>query len=566
MGSIIKKKIKGKIYYYYVESKRINGKPKYVNQKYLGNAETLINKLAYMDTSLQERVLHSEVSEFGAVLLLYDIALRLNIVQIIDDIVSKRKQGVSTGEYILTAAINRAVAPSSTNGLQAWYSSTCLPSVTGIRSNAFTPQNFWNNTCIPEKSIDAMEDAILRKIVATYDIDTTHIIYDATNFFTYIDTMQECETAKLGHNKEKRNDLRIIGLSLMISADCSVPLLHETYPGNRPDAKQFHVMMEKLKNRYESITGQKSDVTVVFDRGNNSEDNINFLEDNDFPIHYVGGLRKNQAEELFQVPLDEYDPLCTEALKGQSAYRKEMDVYGRNVTALIVHNPELEKGQLQGILINREKITKKLLDLQQKLMRRANGEIVKGKAPVTESTIKKVEDILKLEYMKDIFQYEVIESNGHIYLTFASSDESLEQLWKRELGKKVLFTDRIDFTNEDIVSAYRSAWHVESVFKQMKNTDHLSVRPVFHWTDEKIRVHIFVCVLAYRLCCLLHKELEDLGISMSINRLLDELSCIRRVDTFFGDINKPEKVRSFTVGSEMAEQIESLYQLKKKYS
>lgn len=216
MGSIIKKKIKGKIYYYYVESKRINGKPKYVNQKYLGNAETLINKLAYMDTSLQERVLHSEVSEFGAVLLLYDIALRLNIVQIIDDIVSKRKQGVSTGEYILTAAINRAVAPSSTNGLQAWYSSTCLPSVTGIRSNAFTPQNFWNNTCIPEKSIDAMEDAILRKIVATYDIDTTHIIYDATNFFTYIDTMQECETAKRGHNKEKRNDLRIIGLSLMI--------------------------------------------------------------------------------------------------------------------------------------------------------------------------------------------------------------------------------------------------------------------------------------------------------------------------------------------------------------
>ncbi len=567
LGSIIKKKIKKYNYYYYVESKRINGKPKYVNQKYLGTAENLLKKLASMDAPLQTRALHSEVTEFGAVSLVYDIASRLEICKLIDDISPKRKQGASIGEYILTAAINRAVAPTSTNGLQEWYADTCLPMVTGKRPNLFTPQNFWNNTCIPVESIDTMEDVILRKVIDTYSIDMTHIIYDATNFFTYIDTMQKCETAKRGHSKEKRNDLRIIGLSLMVSGDFSIPLLHETYPGNRPDAKQFYIMMEKLKKRYESITGyNKSDVTVVFDRGNNSQDNINFLEDSDFPFHYVGGLKKNQAKELYQIPLDEYVPLSTESLKGQSAHRTEIEIYGRKVTALIVYNPELEKGQLQGILINREKTTKKLLDLQQKLMHRANGKITKGKKPTTNSVTKKAEDILKVEYMKSIFQYEVIESKGHIYLTFASSDKALNQLKERELGKKVLFTDRSDFTNEEIVNAYRSAWHIESTFKQMKNTEHLRVRPVFHWTDEKIRIHIFTCVLAYRLCCLLLKELEDKGIHISINRLLNEMAGIKHVDTFFGDIDKPEKVESFTLGSELAQKIDEVYQLKRKYS
>jgi transposase len=89
---------------------------------------------------------------------------------------------------------------------------------------------------------------------------------------------------------------------------------------------------------------------------------------------------------------------------------------------------------------------------------------------------------------------------------------------------------------------------------------------MFHWTDEKIRVHIFTCVLAYRLCSLLVKELDDMGITVSIDRMIDEMSRIKRIHTFFGDINKPERVLSFTLGNEVAQQIEGAYRLKEKYS
>jgi len=566
MASIIPKKIKNHTYYYYVESKRINGKPKLVNQKYLGNAEKLLELVHFSENPLGGQVLYSDEAEFGAVALVYDIADRLGIARIIDSILPKRNQGASVGAYILTAAVNRATDPSPKSGFPEWYAGTCLPFITGHKPSMFTSQNFWNNTCIAADKIDRIEEAIIKKVVGNYQIDTTHIIYDATNFFTYIDTKQESKLAKRGHNKEKRDDLRIVGLALMVSPEFSIPLLHDTYPGNMSDAKEFAVMMERLKLRYDAITNTPSDITVVFDRGNNSESNLDILESGDFKLHYVGGLKKNQAKELFDVDRSEYVPLCSPSLQGQSAYRSEMEVFGRKSTVVIVYNPELEKGQMQGILINREKAEAKLLALQDRLVRRANGEITKGKKPTTLSITETVEKILSVEYMRDIFSYELTESDGRHYLAYGVSEESLERLRVEQLGKTALFTDRSDFTSEQIVIAYRSAWHVEAAFKQLKNPEHMAMRPFFHWTDEKIRVHIFTCVLAYRLCSLLIKELYDAGISVSINRLMDEMSGLKRIHTFFGDLKKPGKVESFTRCSEMAMQIEQMYKLKEKYS
>jgi len=554
------------MYYYYVESKRVNGKPKLVNQKYLGTADNVLQKMQAAEQNLSDRVLYSDCAEFGAVTLIYDIARRVDIQGIIDSFIPKRRQGAPVGAYILTAAINRAIEPSSKSGLQGWYADTCLPFVTGLAPSLFTPQNFWNNTCVSVDEINCIEEAILRKVIDVYQIDTTHIIYDATNFFTYIDTMQESDLSKRGNCKHKRKDLRIVGLALMVSPDFSIPLLHEVYPGNRPDATEFPIMIKRLKSRYEAITGKVSDVTIVFDRGNNSVTNIDLLESGDFKLNYVGGLKKSQAEGLFYISRDDYLPLNSPSLEGQTAYRKEMTVFGRNMIVVIAHNPELERGQMQGILINKEKSHAKLHLLQQQLLRRANGEITKGKKPTAESVRTAVEKILKAEYMKDIFSYEVLECDGNICLTFEFLEEQLERIRYDYLGKTVLFTNRKDFSNEQVVITYRSAWHVESAFKQMKDSDHLRVRPIFHWTDEKIRVHIFTCVLAYRLCCLLAKELHDRGISISINKMIDEMARIKRVHTFFGDINNPEKIESFTQGSDLAKQIESFYNLISKYS
>ncbi len=571
MGTIIKKKIKGINYYYYVETKRINGKSKYVNQKYLGSADKLLKMASDTGKSIQEQVLYAHEVQFGSVALLYEMASKLGVVDIIDSVASKRNQGASVGMYILTAAINRAVSPTSKSGLREWYEKTCLPYITGLKPSLFTAQNFWNNTDITVEQLRVIEDKLLEKEKAVFKVDMDNLIYDATNFFTYIDTMNPSELAKRGHDKAKRNDLKTVGLALTVTPDFSIPVLSETYPGNRSDSKQFAVMMEQLRQRFRRIAGKDADITLVFDRGNNSGDNLELVESEGLKFHYIGGLKKNQVPELFAVSKKDYTPLkcpdnADEKYNGLTAYHMDAEVFGRKVKTVIVHNPELERGQLQGIRINIEKTRYELLELQGRLLKRAKGEITKGRKPTAESVQKTVCRILNnREYMTDIFEYEILEKDGHVLLTFSDSEQKLQTITDEQLGKTALFTDRSDMTDYQVIAAYRSAWHVESSFRQMKDTDFLTVRPIFHWTDQRIAVHIFLCVLAYRLCTLLRKELHEKGIDCSINQCLKSMNAINRVTTFYGSVAKPEKIEAFIAGDELASKIETVYGLKQKY-
>ena len=503
MASIIKKKIKNHTYYYYAESKRVNGKPTLANQKYLGTAESIAQKISATPTMPEP--LYSIVLDFADIALLFDIASRLNIVEIINKYSNKRNQGISIGDYILLAAINRAVAPISKSEIAHWYSKTVLSRLLPIEAKYLTSQNYWNHMCLTDEDISRIEDDLVTHIVSTYKIDTSHLIYDATNFFTYINTKQDSTLAKRGHSKEKRHDLRIVGLSMMISPDCNIPLLYDTYPGNTPDSKQFNTMLSKLKQRYEKLINKSTDVTIIFDRGNNCKDNIDLLENEKFPLYYVGGLKRNQCADLFDIEKSRYVQLSGKCFEKVTAYRTTKNIYERDMTVVVTFNQNLYDGQMQGILFNIEKTYESLSAIQRQLINRAERIVTKGRKPTVASVEKQVKSALKQEYMDDIFDYELTTLNGVPFVKFLLNETKLAHLQKTILGKTVLFTNRHEWSSEQIVASYRSAWHIEHAFSQMKDTDHLSVRPFFHWTDQKIKIHIFYCVLAYRLCCLLKK-------------------------------------------------------------
>jgi transposase len=565
MASIIRKKVKNNTYYYYAESKRIDGKPRIVNQQYLGTAEAIAKKIS-MASSISSSPLYSIELDFGACSLLYDLACRLRVVEIINKNTKKKNQGLSIGEYILLAAINRAVGPASKSEMSNWYSQTVFSRLLPIDPKQLTSQNYWNHmSLLTESEMSRIDDELVKNIVDSYEIDTSHLIYDATNFFTYIDTKQESDLAKRGHCKSKRNDLRIVGLSMLISPECSLPLLYDVYPGNTPDSKQFAVMLLKLKQRYEELLGKSTDITIIFDRGNNSQDNIDQLENENFPLHYVGGLKKNQCADLFDIARTEFTQLSGERFEKVSAYRTKRHVYNRDMTVVITFNKNLYDGQMQGVLLNIEKTYKKLSDIQSRLINRAEGVVTKGRKPSVASVENQVKAALKTEYMGDIFDYEMTTYNDLPFVKFVLNEAKLEHLQKTKLGKTVLFTNRHDWNTENIVAAYRSAWHIEHAFRQMKDNDHLTVRPFFHWTDQKIKVHIFYCILAYRMCCLLKKELFAIGIDESIDKILSHLNDLKYVITIFGTANN-DIVSSFSQGNLLTEKIDAHYNLKLNYS
>jgi len=114
-------------------------------------------------------------------------------------------------------------------------------------------------------------------------------------------------------------------------------------------------------------------------------------------------------------------------------------------------------------------------------------------------------------------------------LRFHSDTGALARLVDTQLGKTILFTDNDNWSDEEIVSGYRAQYHIESAFRDMKNPHFLGWSPMFHWTDSKIRVHAFYCVLALTLVSLLQRTLHSKGIDLSLTRMMELLGTIQEV-------------------------------------
>jgi transposase len=528
MVSIIKKTVRGKPYYYARECRRVDGKPKIVWQKYLGKAEDIVAALRQPQAPSPQAAV---VTEFGAVAALFDLAQRLRLVDHIDRHVPARRgpAGPSAGTYLLVAALNRIVEPRSKAQIASWFDRTVLRRLLAIGPEQLTSQRFWNQMDrVSADAIVASERDLTAHLVREFAVDVRQVLFDATNFFTFIDTFNgRCTLAQRGHSKEGRAALRIVGLALLVSADFHIPLCHHTYPGNQPDSPTFAGLTDELIKRHELLTSAVEGITLIFDKGNNSLANVQAVDAS--PYHFIGSLVPSQHPDLLAVPRDQFRSLEADGLPGVSAHRTKKEVFGKTRTVVVAYNERLFVAQCRTLLREVAKRQRLLAELQGSLQRRHSGQVKGGKPPTLEGTRKKVQGWLAAKDMKDLFEVEITAEGGLPVLTYRFREEAWQQLQDGRLGKTILFSDQDDWSDAQIVRGYRSQHHVEAAFRELKDTEHLALRPQRHWTDQKIRVHVFYCVLALTLCGLLRRELHNKGINRSLVAILEDLGQIKEV-------------------------------------
>jgi len=204
------------------------------------------------------------------------LARRLQIVEHIDRHVPKRGGGPIVGRHLLVVDLNRCVAPCSKAQIGAWFEGTVLPRWLGLEPRELTCQRFWDHMDrVSPEAIVAIERDLSAHLVREFDLDLRRVLFDATNFFIFLDTFNaRSRLAQRGHSKEGRASLRLVGLALLVAADFHVPLLHRTYPGNPPDAPTFASLTDELVARYREVAQGAEHVTLIFDKGNNSQDNL----------------------------------------------------------------------------------------------------------------------------------------------------------------------------------------------------------------------------------------------------------------------------------------------------
>lgn len=536
MASITKKMVRGHPYYYARESKRIDGKPKIVWQRYLGKLEDIVEAVEDRRRGLPipQPSDESLVTEFGATAALYDLSRRLDLAGIIDRHVPKRGRGPSVGTYLVTATLNRCLAPASKAKIGKWFETTVLRRLVDVEARQLTSQRFWDNMeRVSEEAICAIEAEVVGRAVDDFGLDLSRLLFDATNYFTFIDTFNEKSMlAQRGHSKEGRASLRIVGLALLVSADGQVPLLHHTYAGNAGDSPTFASLTEVLFARVKQLTQDVEHVTVVFDKGNNSGANLAAVDQS--PLHFVGSLVPTHHPDLLAIADSEFTSLAPAGLPSVRAYRTKRELYGAERTVVVTFNEKLFVAQSKTLLREIAKCQGRLGEIVARLERWQRGEVRGGRPPTLEGTRKAVAEGLKGRHMKQLFEIESDATDeGLPRLLYRFRQHAWEELQRTLLGKTLLFTDNHDWSDAEIVRAYRAQHHIEAGFRAMKDPHHIALRPQYHWTDQKVRVHVFTCVLGLLLLNLLRRELAGKGFDLSIAGMLKELGTIQEVVTVF---------------------------------
>lgn len=305
-----------------------------------------------------------------------------------------------------------------------------------------------------------------------FNQDVDLILFDTTSVSYWGEGEHAPELLKFGYSKDRRNDLKQLIVGILMTRG-GLPVAHEVFPGNQIDLMSFPQVVTKAKDKF-----NLKKIVWVCDRGMISEANLNMLDE--LKQEYIIGVRMRQMESsLRAVLLDDYHKGAKRL--SSNLWVKEHEIGGKRY--IVCHNPEQARIDAEKREYFKAIIQRKVVELNDKSWIVKNG---------FKKYLKLSEDII------EGIDYDRLEK---------------EKIYD---GKWILLTNtKIDFS--EIARHYKSLCQIESAFKDLKST--LDVRPIYHWTEKRIRGHIFICFLALVLELGLKNKLQK----VSYSELIDDL-------------------------------------------
>jgi transposase len=520
MASLVGKRRGGRTYYYLVESARVAGKPRIIAQQYLGSGEELAARLSQTGPGEPARTRHRAFGDLAAA---WQVLQRLQVTQVIDEQVGSRRAdaAASVGTYLALAACNRVVAPRSKLAFAGWWQTTAGDRLVKLPAAALDHRRFWDAMdTLQVRALRAAERAIAARMVEVFDLDLAGLVLDMTNFATFVDSANQRNTiAQRGHAKQKRLDLRLVGVGLVVTADGGVPVLSHAYQGNRPDVTQFSAVIDELVARFGRLARATDALTVVYDAGCDSADGQADVQAS--PLHFVGSLRPSDHPDLLAIPARRFRVVDTTRFPDLTAVETRTMALGADRRVVITHSETFHLRQVRGFEQTLAKARHRLATLQARL---ARGRTRRPRQAVEAE----ITDILNPRWLSRVITWQLAgEEPASLRLRWRTDPAAKRRLAREVFGKRLLFTDRQDWPLAEVVAAYRSQADVEAGFRQLKDPKVVSFSPMFHWTDQKIRVHVFYCVLALAVAHLLRRQAAQAGIVMSVRELLATLAGIQ---------------------------------------
>ena len=538
MAHLHRKMKKGRPYYYVREIKRVDGKPKVVSQVYLGSVEAIASR--FREAAEAQRPLRLQAREFGALFLAHRIETRLDTIGLIDSIVPKspRETGPSVGEYFFYAWANRLVDPKSKRALPDWYRATAVDEIRPVDVEALSSQRFWEKwDRVSPAQADAIGRAFFQRLWALEGSAPECLLFDTTNYYTYMASPTPSDLCARGHNKDSKHHLRQVGLALLVDRATELPLFYKVYEGNTHDSVVFRRVIDELFGVMCEFNQTKQRLTVVFDKGMNSEEAIHAIDDHG-RVHFITTYSTYFAEELAGTDLRHFTPLAGyEGDDAVMAYRTKTELWGRERTVVVTHNPKTARKKRYTLDQKLEALRVVLLEY-----RRCHRE----KQPHWRNP-----EAIRERYLREC---ERLYVGAQYYQLEFGGEETPEMSFRKDhyqlsrsemlFGRNVIVTDNHDWTTEEIVKRSLDRYRIEKQFRASKASSHISVIPFFHWTDGKIRCQLLSCVIALVALRLIERTVNGsrAGEPLSGEAILEEMRRLHTVWAWYPGKGEPERI------------------------
>ena len=470
-----------------VEGRRENGK---VRQKTLanlgrldelkasGNLERLAEKLNRLVgkrelVDLAKDMKAEWAKHYGVIQVLKALWKKLDISKILlaEDEASSKE--FSFHEAICAMVINRLVKPSSKLETWRWKERVWEP-----EWEALNLQHFYRAMDYLIARKDEIEEMLFKRRDDLFGRSLDLVLFDTTTI-KYWGEHSDSPLLKYGHSKEKRMDLKQIIIGVLMSKE-GLPLTHEVWEGNQSDVKSLKVIISRLRDRY-----QIKKVIIVCDRGMVSGKNLKELEEAGY--EYIVGVKMRQLDE--QKKRELLGEVGFEEIR-EDLWVKEKKLEGRRY--LICHNPREAAFEAQ-----RREYFKQILE-------------------------KKVSDYS--------FKDWVVKNGYRKYLKLEGKDFQVrmdyERLEEEKIydGKWILLTNT-DYGSKECALYYKSLSQVEQGFRDLKSK--IETGPIYHWTTQRIRGHVFICFLALLLKIAFEKSLEKIDPRVVYSEIIQALKDVK---------------------------------------
>ena len=451
------------------------------------------------------------------------VAEQLDLVAHIDRACGKlgAKGGPSVGELAVAVAIQRACAPGPKRDLGEFLDAS-VPRLSCLPGAAFSGQAFHRVAQqVTEHDLEQAQVAISKAAVARFDLSTDVLAFDTTNFDTHIATLTPGELARRGHAKSKRSDLRVVGLGLLVSETGHVPLLYRSYPGNGSDQGVLTACLNGLRELHEALAEAEARVrpaqrTLVRDGGFWSPQLELELDRAGYYSLISLPLGHQAAEEALQMAARRG---AMKRLSGKlsevRAARMRTPVGALDRTLVVVESEELLAGQKRGIAVALRKAKVELRKLERLT---ASGRISGS------NLAQRVKKALAREHLSNFVVTAIAGTEKAPTLQWHVDAALRRQLETTRLGRRVLCTDRHNWSTGRIVHAFRGQWNVEEMFRRAKKGGVVPWGPSHQWADGSLRLHTFATVVGLMLVSLAKIAL---GTEASVRKTMESLGEIR---------------------------------------